>query len=95
MRIAPGGARARRRVAAAKQTPASAGDVAPLASPTQRQRRRQWARLIAKVFEVDPLRCTCGATMRIIAFILDPTVITKILEHRPWPEARAHAPPSG
>jgi hypothetical protein len=79
------GARARRRVAAAKQTPASAGDVAPLASPMQRQRRRQWARLIAKVFEVDPLRCTCGATMRVIAFILDPAVVTKILQHRWWP----------
>ncbi len=47
------------------------------------------------MFEVDPLRCTCGATMRVIAFILDPAVITKILEHRPRPEVRAHAPPSG
>ena len=69
--------------------------VAPLASRSQRQRRRQWARLIAKVFEVHLLRCTCGATMRVIAFILDPAVITKILEHRPRPEVRAHAPPSG
>ena len=41
------------------------------------------------------LRCACETTMRVIAFILDPAVIRKILEHRPRPEARAHAPPSG
>jgi hypothetical protein len=49
--------------------------------------------LIAKVFEVDPLRCVCGQTMRVIAFILDPAVIRKILERRPRPKVRAHAPP--
>jgi hypothetical protein len=53
-----------------------------------------WARLIAKVFEVDPLRCVCGATMRVIAFILDPAVIRKVLEHQWRPEVRAHAPPA-
>jgi hypothetical protein len=57
--------------------------------------RRQWARLIAKVFEVDPLGCPCGATMRVVAFILDPAVIRKILQHRLRPEPRAHAPPPG
>jgi hypothetical protein len=64
-------------------------------APTPSQRRRQWARLIAKVFEVDPLRCHCGATMRVVALILDPAVIRKILEHRPGTEPRAHAPPPG
>jgi hypothetical protein len=68
---------------------------ADIPTPSQRERRRQWARLIAKVFEVDPLRCSCGGTMRVIAFILDPKVIRKILQHRPRPEARAHAPPGG
>ena len=48
-----------------------------------------------KVFEVDPLRCTCGGTMRVIAFILDAPVIRKILQHRPRPNERAHAPPPG
>jgi len=47
------------------------------------------------VFEVDPLRCSCGGTMRVIALILDPAVIRKILQHRARPEARAHAPPGG
>ena len=64
-------------------------------TPSQRERRRQWARLIAKVFEVDPLRCVCGSTMRVVAFILDPAVIRKILQHRPRTEPRAHAPPTG
>jgi hypothetical protein len=69
--------------------------MAPSTTPSQRERRRQWARLIAKVFEVDPLRCACGATMRVVSFILDPAVIRRILEHRPRTEPRAHAPPPG
>ncbi len=63
--------------------------------PSQRERRREWARLIARVFEVDPLRCPCGGTMRVVGFILDPTAIRKILQHRPRLEAPALAPPAG
>jgi len=33
--------------------------------------------------------------LRVVAFILDPAVIRKILEHRPGTEPRAHAPPPG
>lgn len=41
-----------------------------------------WARLIQKIFEVDPLKCTkCGGEMRIIAFIRSEPEITKILRH--------------
>ncbi len=44
--------------------------------------RRSWARLIRKVYEVDPLlRPGCGQTMRIIAVIERPAVIRQILEH--------------
>ena len=82
-------------MAGAGERPASGDREANTATPSQRERQRQWARLIAKVFEVDPLRCTCGGTMRVIAFILDPVVIQKILQHRPRPEERAHAPPPG
>jgi hypothetical protein len=65
------GARARRGPGAALAAP----DRETIAlTPSQRQRRRQWARLIAKVFEVDPLRCPCGGTMRVVAFILDRAV---------------------
>ncbi len=87
------GARARRS-ARAGQGPA-AQDNPDDVTPGLRERRRQWARLIARVFEVDPLRCVCGGTMRVVGFILDPAVIRKILEPRPRPEARAHAPPGG
>jgi len=44
--------------------------------------RRNWARLIRKIYEVDPLICPkCQGTMRIISFIEDPSVIQAILEH--------------
>jgi hypothetical protein len=44
--------------------------------------RSAWARLIYKVYEVDPLTCPkCGAPMHVIALIDDATVIRRILEH--------------
>jgi len=51
--------------------------------PAQRQaRRRAWARLIKLVYEVSPLTCPrCGNEMRILSFILVPTVIDKLLDH--------------
>ena len=42
-------------------------------SPVDRRHKTNWARLIRKVYEVDPLKClNCSATMRIIAMIYDP-----------------------
>ena len=44
--------------------------------------RSAWARLIHKVYEVDPLECPkCGAPMHVIALIDDAIVIRRILEH--------------
>jgi hypothetical protein len=44
--------------------------------------RKNWARLIAKIYEVDPLTCPkCQGQMRIIGSIEDPEVIKKILKH--------------
>ena len=44
--------------------------------------RSTWARLIHKVYEVDPLECPkCKGPMRVIALIDDKTVIRKILTH--------------
>jgi hypothetical protein len=38
--------------------------------------------LLARIYEVFPLTCPkCGGTMRIIAFIDDPTEVKKILTH--------------
>jgi hypothetical protein len=66
-------------------------------SPAQhfaRQRRRSWARLLKKVYEVDPLRCPrCGNQMEIIAFIEEWTVIRKVLQHLGLWEKPQRAPP--
>jgi len=44
--------------------------------------RSTWARLIHKVYEVDPLECPkCKGPMRVIALIEDKAVIRKILTH--------------
>jgi hypothetical protein len=44
--------------------------------------RKSWARLIQKIYEVDPLVCPkCQGSIRIISFIEDPSVIRDILNH--------------
>jgi hypothetical protein len=67
---------------------------------TNRAFRRNWARLIQKIYEVDPLLCPkCSGAMRVIAFIEAPGVIRKILKHlNLWdtkrkPQPLANAPP--
>ena len=53
-----------------------------LTDSQRRARRRAWARLIRRIFEVDPLVCTnCGGEMRIVSVILEHRVITRILGH--------------
>ena len=55
------------------------------AEPRSRIRRtaaRCWALLLARIYECLPLLCPrCGQSMRIIAFVLDPPVIERILGH--------------
>ena len=47
-----------------------------------RQSRAAWARLLAKVYEVDALRCNrCGSLMKVIALITDPQQCRRILLH--------------
>jgi len=67
---------------------------------TGKEFRRNWARLIQKIYEVDPLVCPkCAGPMRVIAFIEQAGVIRKILKHlglwgnRRKPDPRANAPP--
>jgi hypothetical protein len=56
--------------------------------------RKSWARLIQKIYEVDPLVCPkCRGTMRIISFIEDRQVIRAILGHLGLWLARARPPP--
>ena len=64
--------------------------------------RRNWARLIQKIYEVDPLVCPkYSGPIRIISFIEDGQLVKKILEHLDlWdvkrkPPPRANGPPSG
>ncbi|HEU18513.1 MAG TPA: hypothetical protein ENO00_03900 [Deltaproteobacteria bacterium] len=63
--------------------------------------RRNWARLIQKIYEVDPLVCPkCNGPMRVISSIEDPAVIPAILEHlglwlaRSRPPPKIHDPPA-
>ena len=58
------------------------------------QRRRNWARLLKKIYVVDPLTCPrCRNRMEIIAFIEEWTVIRKILQHLNLWERPPRAPP--
>ena len=55
---------------------------------------KRWAELIFRIYDVDPLTCTrCGAPMKILAFITEPTVIRKILAHLNQKLSRQRAPP--
>ena len=60
-------------------------DAPPPATPGSAEARRNssWARMLRKVFEVDPLVCSrCGEEMVIVAWITKTTVIDRILRHR-------------
>lgn len=44
--------------------------------------KRAWARLLSKVYEIDPLVCPmCGGEMKVIAVIENPDEIKRILRH--------------
>jgi len=58
--------------------------------------RRSWAQLIKRVYDVDPLLCpSCGAEMRIIAFIIDHDVVDTILRHLAKAGAKSPRGPPG
>ncbi len=61
--------------------------------------RKNWARLIQKIYNVNPLLCPkCLGSMRIISFIEDQQMISKLLKHlglwqvKQRPPSRANAP---
>jgi hypothetical protein len=77
-------------------TKTSAAKDEPELAPKKRAAlRRNWARLIKRVYLTDPLKCDCGGSLRVIAFITEPKVITKILKHLEKKKAKAEsrAPP--
>jgi hypothetical protein len=57
----------------------------PLPEPVEvdsAEYKQAWARLLAKVYEVDPFVCPhCGSEMKVIAVIQDTEEIRKILAH--------------
>ena len=65
-------------------------------TPEARAAHRAWARMIKKIYEVDPLICPeCSSPMRIIAFIEEEAVIRKIMEHlRLWEDPEPRPPPA-
>jgi hypothetical protein len=63
---------------------------------TTRASRKAWARLLAKVYEIDVLQCPqCGGRMSVIAVIRDPHAIREIIvcmDAKGSREMRIHAP---
>jgi hypothetical protein len=55
--------------------------------------RKRWAKLIRRVYLTDPLQCDCGGTLRVVAFITQPKVIRKILDHLKKTNSSTRAPP--
>lgn len=77
--------------------PSPRGQPGEADSPAERfarRRRRNWARLLKKIYEVDPLRCPrCGNPMHIVAWIEGAAVIRKILQHLGLWERSPRSPP--
>lgn len=56
--------------------------------------RKNWARLIQKIYKTDPLICPkCNGSMRILSFIEQDEVIEKILKHLDLWNTHSHDPP--
>lgn len=53
-----------------------------------------WARLLAKVYQVDPLVCTrCGKRMNVVGFVTDAVAVARILDHLCLSTPQAEKPP--
>jgi len=77
MRLAPAGWKAER-----LQDSESVESYDEESTVSDQESRSTWARLIAQVYEVDPLTCSrCGSPMQILAVITEPEEVKKILLH--------------
>ncbi len=55
---------------------------APIARAPSTARSRSWARLLRRIFELDPMLCPqCGGTMKIVSVIDEAAVVDRILRH--------------
>ncbi|MFO8088725.1 MAG: hypothetical protein R6U13_02720 [Desulfatiglandaceae bacterium] len=60
---------------------------------SSREYRKNWARLIQKIYEVDPRTCPkCQGRMLIISFIEDAEITKKILKHLGLWEVKPRTP---
>ena len=60
-----------------------------------RPHRMSWAALMKRVLDVDALVCPgCGAAMVVLAFLTDPPVVRRILEHLDLPSVAPRLSPS-
>ena len=67
----------------------------PELSPKKRTAiRNSWAQLIKRVYLVDPLKCECGGTLRVIGFITEHKVIRTIIDHLDKRNGHSRAPPN-
>ena len=61
---------------------------------SSKEYRRNWARLIQKIYEVDPLTCPkCLGKMKIISVIEDEEIIKRILKHLSLWDSKPRPPP--
>jgi len=61
---------------------------------SSREFRKNWARLIQKIYEVHPLTCPkCSVAMKVISVIENEDVIKKILKHLGMWHLKARPPP--
>ena len=69
--------------AAAIGSPIAGAEAEPLAETDKPPASRyRWAVLIARIYEVDPLKCPhCGTQMAIIAFVTEPAQVSRVLAH--------------
>lgn len=60
---------------------------APLQETAQKSSKVSftWARLIARIYQVDPLLCSCGKEMKITKIVTNSTQIWRILTKINWP----------
>ena len=72
------------------------------ASPPSTPRGRNWARLLRKIFDVDPMLCPqCELKMRPVSVVQEAGVIDRILRHLwraggndPWDGTTLRGPPA-
>ncbi|GAJ22053.1 unnamed protein product [marine sediment metagenome] len=68
--------------ASSEEEPKKEQEENPVETLSEKKSKQTWARLIKKIYEVDPLICSkCGFEMAVLAIITNPEEVHKILNH--------------